>query len=168
MTKDLNVLRAGKPHIYDVKTIYFDPVFGYWLHSGSCEPRPWPTSAGLLQQGRKSSVIKRTKRDRPPKLNAPTSPARYHCLSNHRKFLTYATRLRHRAESEEEVVVLKGTQVKRVNRHGMCADILSPSRVFKARRMHLSKSLPDDSSGKRLAMKRLRRGPGQPDNRPFV
>ncbi|KAK0433639.1 hypothetical protein EV421DRAFT_1731621 [Armillaria borealis] len=64
MTKDLNVLRAGKPHIYDVKTIYFDPVFGYWLHSSSCEPRPWPTSAGLLQQGRKSSVIKRTKRDR--------------------------------------------------------------------------------------------------------
>ncbi|KAK0441983.1 hypothetical protein EV421DRAFT_1736588 [Armillaria borealis] len=127
MTTDLNVLRAGKPHIYDVKTRFL---------------RTTP-----------SAYLSGTAAAREKKFDIIASPT----IAN-----SSPTQLVSGIESEEEVVVLKGTQVKRVNRHGR------PSRVFKARRIHLSKSLPDDSSGKRLAMKRLRRGPGQPDNRPFV
>ncbi len=50
------------------------------------------------------------------------SQARYHHLSNHRKFLAYATLPHHQCiqfklSMLSKVTMLKGTQVKLVNRH---------------------------------------------------
>ncbi|KAK0449451.1 hypothetical protein EV421DRAFT_2016628 [Armillaria borealis] len=200
MTTYLNVLRAGKPYIYDIETVvrplpvhqnwhllreaphhrlHHPPlnILPWWLHRliwwspfYLFRPRIWILAAQWFLPRSRSHALgppqweycskgedvrslrepSKTGPKQPPKLKAPTSRARYYRLSNHRKFLAYASLLRHRAESKEEAGVLKG----------ICADILSPSCV--------SKSFPDDSSGKRLAMKRLRRGLGQSENRAFV